>query len=33
MKYEPDMICMISGIFSQKDIKKEIKDIKSKILK
>jgi len=33
MKYKPDMFCMISGIFSQEDIKKEIKDIKSKILK
>ena len=33
IKYKPDMICMISGIFSQKDIKKEIKDIRSKILK
>ena len=33
IKYEPDMICMISGIFSHKNIKEEIKDIKSIIMK
>ena len=33
IQYKPDMICMISGIFSQKDIKKEIKDIRSIIYK
>ena len=33
MQYKPDMICMISGIFNQKRIKDEIKEIKGIILK
>jgi thiamine-phosphate pyrophosphorylase len=32
LKYKPDMISMISGIFDNKEIKKEIEDIKSIIL-
>ena len=33
MKYKPDMIAMISGIFDNIEIKKEIKDIKNIILR
>ena len=32
LKYKPDMISMISGIFDNKEIKKEIEDLKSIIL-
>jgi hypothetical protein len=32
LKYKPDMISMIAGIFDNKEIKKEIEDIKSIIL-
>ena len=32
LKYKPDMISMISGVFDNKKIKKEIEDIKSIIL-
>ena len=33
MQYRPDMICMMAGIFSQKEIRSEIKKINSIILK
>tara|TARA_Y100000741_G_C18122881_1_gene505788 strand:+ start:28 stop:660 length:633 start_codon:yes stop_codon:yes gene_type:complete len=33
MKYKPDMIAMISGIFDNIDVNREIKDIKNIILK
>ena len=32
LKYKPDMISMISGVFDNKEIKREIEDIKSIIL-